>query len=340
LTQAKVFVSNVVDLRTQIREALEFVGFPDYVRADTKVFLKPNLTWKLHLPGVTVSPAFMQALVEVMSDYTRRITIGESNGGYHGYFAEEAFQGHGLNALASRYGVRLVNLSSVETRKVTGNVDSTELSINLPTFLLDDTDVFATVPVPKIHSNTIVSLAFKNQWGCIPDAMRLRLHPNFGKLIVLVNQALRTHFAFFDATDILDVTGPMVGRPVSKNLVVASNHPGAGSVACCRIMGIDPWTIPHHRVALRAGMFPAPKEPIIYNTPVDAFCTHKFHLERSFINWVSYAAFNSSIVTRLIYDSKCADICHDLLYSLRRNQIIANFLYGKIGPPPVEGKRQ
>src|ERR1700684_2284828 len=52
----RVFAANISDLRAQLSEALEFTGFRDHVRRDTRVFLKPNLTWKEHLPGVTVTP--------------------------------------------------------------------------------------------------------------------------------------------------------------------------------------------------------------------------------------------------------------------------------------------
>ena len=336
----RVFVSEVTDLRSEIREALEYTGFNDRVGRDSKVFLKPNLTWKCHLPGVTTSPGFLQALIEAVMDYTPHITVGESSGGYNGYAAREAFAGHGLYDLSKRYGFALVDLGEAECEEVDGVVGGVHLTVDLPKFLLHEVDLFATVPVPKVHSNTIVSLALKNQWGCLPDVMRLRLHPQFAELIVLVNRKLRTQFAIFDAVHMLDVTGPLIGEPVKKNLVIAANDPGAGSLVCCRIMGIDPWSIRHHRTAQREGLFPTKGEEIALSQPLDKWCTHQFRLKRNLVNWVSYAAFHSSLVTRVVYDSRCADLCHQALYSLRKNRLAGKILYGKIGPPAIEGHRR
>ena len=335
----RVYVSEVTTLRTQIHEALAYIGFHQRVTRNSRVFLKPNLTWRSHLPGVTTSPKFLQALIEVVTDYTPHITVGESSGGYNSFSAETAFRGHGLYELSKRYGVSLVNLGNVERETVAGVVDGTPLTLDLPKFLLHEVDVFATVPVPKVHSNTGVSLALKNQWGCLPDVMRLRLHPQFAPLIVLANQKLRTRFAIFDAIHMLDVTGPLIGQPVRKNLLIASNDPGAGSLACCRIMRIDPWSVRHHLTAQKEGLFPARQEPIAFSQPPDSWATHPFTLRRNLVSWVSYAAFHSSLLTRLVYDSSCADLFHKLLYSIRKNELAARVLYGKIGPPAIEGRR-
>ena len=64
---------------------------------NSSVFIKPNLTWISHLPGITTSTAFISALVEVLRDRTRDITIGESDGGYNSFKVADAFGGHGLD---------------------------------------------------------------------------------------------------------------------------------------------------------------------------------------------------------------------------------------------------
>jgi hypothetical protein len=71
----------------------------------------------------------------------------------------------------------------------------------------------------------------------------------------------------------------------------------------------------------------------------DAIDMLEFRLERTFINWVSDAAFNSAFITRMTYDSPCADLCHKLLYTVRRNKLAAKILSGGFDPPPIEGRR-
>jgi uncharacterized protein (DUF362 family) len=277
--------------------------------------------------------------VSALRDRTPHITIGEANGGYNSYRAEEAFQGHGLHEIAARYGAAVKNLSEGRRERVTGEIAGRETSVELPASLLHDTDCFITLPVPKIHAMTVVSLGFKNQWGCIPSEMRIREHAGFARKVLLVHRALRPKIALFDAAHILDRTGPMVGVPVRMNLLLASDDIGAGSLACCRIMKIDPMRVKHFRLAREERLFPGTDAELMLNQPLERFSSHHFVLRRTPVNWVALAAFHSKTITSLIYDSSAADWIHALLYKARRNTVLSKALYGTIGPPAAEGRR-
>jgi len=305
----------------------------------TRVFVKPNLTWRTHIPGVTVRPEFLEALTAVLVSRGAVVYIGESDGGYHGFVAEQAFEGHGLYRIAAKYGARLVNLSTVPSEEVTVKVGNRTLRLRLPTLLLRDVDVFITVPVPKVHAMTGVSLAFKNQWGCLPDPMRLRQHHQFAEAIIGINKALRPKLALFDAEYILNKNGPLIGEPMRKGLLIAARDLGAGSLVCCLIMGIDPWSIKHHRLAAREGMFPMNMSEVELNTQVSQFCTERCSLQHTLVNRLALLAFNSRFLTTLLYDSWLADLAHRALYTLRRNRLLAGLFYGNLGPPPIEGSR-
>src|SRR5690349_7057779 len=96
---SRVFVDSLSpqgQLVPQIRHALAFIRWESLIPRDAPVFIKPNLTSKSPLPGVTVTPEFIAATVEVFRERTSNIIVGESNGGYHSFRAEEAFQSHGL----------------------------------------------------------------------------------------------------------------------------------------------------------------------------------------------------------------------------------------------------
>jgi uncharacterized protein (DUF362 family) len=338
----KVFVSlmrNGATRRAAIDAGFSFTGFDTEVRPDARVFVKPNLTWRQPMPGVTTSPGFLLDFLTALKERVRHVIVGESNGGYHSFAAEEAFESHGLTELARRLGIQVVNLSNLPVAPVRGRVNGREVEVDLPRFLFEEVDTFITAPVPKIHSNTGVSIALKNQWGCIPDSMRLRMHHRFAETLSLVNRTVGLRYAFCDASTMLDRTGPMVGEPVAKDLLIASNDAGAASMIACRIMRIDPWSIHHQRVAQTEGQFPARDEAITLNDEIEPYQDHQFTLHRNVLNWVSKAAFHSSILTALIYDSWSADVAHKILYSVRRQPIVARILYAEWGPPSIEGKR-
>jgi uncharacterized protein (DUF362 family) len=317
-----------------VRRALEWLDWERIITPDARVFIKPNLTWPEHRPGVTTTPRAMESVLAVVRERTKRISLGESDGGYHSFSADEAFRGHGLPAMAERMGVRLLNLSDLPAETLEMEIDGRPVSVTLPGFLLHEVDVFITLPVPKTHVMTGVSLAFKNQWGCIPSTMRLREHPDFDRKIVAINKALRPRLAVLDGTYFLDGAGPLTGEAVKMDLLIAADGPGAASAVACKVMGIDPAAIPHFRTARKEGLFPPDLLGVEINAPLDGFCGRKFKMKRAFMDWVSLAGFRNRILSRVFWDLPSAGPLHQFLYAVRRNGVVARLLYGEAGSPP------
>ncbi len=334
MTTMRCGISRIAEtegLEAALNDALSWVQWERLIGADARIFVKPNLTWKLPSPGVTTSPAFLETLIRTLTSRSRHVSIVESDGGYASFRAEESFQGHGLHAFAQKYGVSVINLSRLPSESVTVDIDG-PVTVKLPSILLHEADAFITAPVPKMHAMTRVSLGFKNQWGCQPDPMRLRNHPDFDRKILAINQILRPALTVFDGTYFLDLTGPMVGKPVKMDLIIAADHVGAGTLACCEIMGIDPSTAPHLRLAQRLGMMPHSVTELACNQAPASFRRHRFTLTRSPLNYVALAGFRSHLGMRLLYDSPTAERLHELLYLLRKTPYIGRFLHGPLGP--------
>src|SRR5262245_38990319 len=110
-------------LRRLLRECLEWLDVGAVVRPESRVFIKPNLTWRQPTPGVTVPPAFLRAVVEALLPYSKHITVGESEGGQACFRAEDAFETHGLYGLAAEYGIEVVNLSLDRQERATATVE-------------------------------------------------------------------------------------------------------------------------------------------------------------------------------------------------------------------------
>jgi uncharacterized protein (DUF362 family) len=314
-----------------ISNALRWINAESIIVPGARVFIKPNLTWRTPTPGVTVTPVFLRALVESLLPYAPNLMIGESEGGQACFQAEEAFESHGLYLLEKEYGVRVINLSKYSHEPISANIAGKKINVSLPSLLLHEVDVFISVPVPKIHAMTGVSLGFKNQWGCLGDKMRVNQHPKFNAAICAINKILNPRICIFDGTYFLNRTGPMMGEKTKMNLVIAGNDVGAASLACCEIMGIDPLSVGHHRTAQKAGMFPKSRDEIYFNENPSRFSGARFRLKRAFINYIHLLAFHSTILNRLFYDSLFADGLHEMLWFVRRNPFVKHFLYGKYG---------
>jgi uncharacterized protein (DUF362 family) len=321
--------------REDVRTALEWLKWEEWLHADSRVFIKPNLTWPKHIPGVTTTPQAIEAAVAALAGRTRRITIGESDGGYHSFRAEEAFQGHGVYDIAKKYNVRVVNLSREAVREISDTVGGRMVKVVLPVLLLEETDVFITLPVPKVHVMTGVSLGIKNQWGCNPSTMRLMEHPQFDAKIVAINRRLNPK-AIVDGTFFLDGVGPLSGEAVRKNLLMAGAPVGAVDAACCEVMGIDPDTIRYLRLAKSGGLTPPSGTDVPSNRPIAPFRDRVFSTHRAFMDWVSLVGFRSPFFTWLFWGSPLAGVFHNVLYSVRRCAWVGRLLYGKAGPPPEQ----
>lgn len=314
----KVWVDRISKpIDEMLAQSLEWLQWTELVPSNARVSIKPNLTYPFYKPGVTTSPALLESVVKLLRTRTEHITIVESDGGSYAWPAQQAFEGHGINSICARYGVRAVNLTESPREWAETDIQGRRIKVEMSRLLLHETDVFITMPVPKVHVMTRVSLGFKNQWGCLPDVKRLRNHSEFPCKVLAINKLLKPRLAIFDGAYFLNKTGPMEGEPVKMNLLIVSDDAGAGSLACCQIMQIDPRSAASLRLAMREGMMPRRIEDVTLNAPLAPFIGPRFTLERSWMHWITLGVFNSRLATRLVYDSPMAKPLHDIVYFFR-----------------------
>ena len=303
-------------LEHAIRQALERVGVLAQITPQDRIAIKPNLTYPYHKPGVTTTPEVLRATVKVLADYSRHIAVVETDGGYGAWTAAAAFAGHHIDKLASEFGVEVVNLNDEEREMISFRSRFVEHRLPLPVRLLHRTDLFLTMPVPKIHCMTGLSLAYKNQWGCVPDVMRLRRHYIFDAAIVAINQSLRP-VVLGDGTWFLDDNGPMQGTPVRMNRIIAADSAGSFDRYVSELMGLSWRRIPHLAFAAKVGDMPVSLSDIKCNVSPTEARTHTFRLRRTFRNYVALTGFKSRFVTWLGYESWFGRVVlHAILYAI------------------------
>jgi uncharacterized protein (DUF362 family) len=216
--------------------------------------------------------------------------------------------------MSDRHGVKIVNLSHVQSRPICFRYQWRTLSVPLPLLLLDDTDLFITMPVPKVHSNTGISLSLKNQWGIIQQPeLRLQLHPYFNEVIYQVNKALPRAISVVDGKYGLTRNGPMLGDEVELNWMVIGDNLFCVDEVVCRMMGFDPASIPHLNYALRKERHGAVESNADYRN----FVSDRFYLERKWTDYPGWLTFHSRTLAYVGYESALARPLHWLLYRFR-----------------------
>jgi uncharacterized protein (DUF362 family) len=304
------------DLSHAIRSAIRGAGLLERVTSSTRVALKPNFTYPYFRPGVTTSPHIIQETVKILREYTAHIAIVETDGGYGAWRAEQAFNGHGLYEMREEYGIEIVNLNDEPRELISFRSGRKTYKLPLPTRLLHETELFITMPVPKIHCMTGLTLSYKNQWGCIPDIMRLRRHYIFDDAILAINRALKPA-VLADGTYFLDRNGPMDGDPIRMDLIIAATDAGAFDRYMATLMGF-PWRrVRHLRRAVELGDMPSDLKDIEYNVPPEEARTHTFRLQRTLRNYIALIGFKSRFITWLGYESWFGKVVlHGILYAI------------------------
>lgn len=304
----------------RIRQGLEWVNFGDLLTgARARVFIKPNLTFPTYRPGVMTSPEAIEAAILAIREYTSNIILGDADGGgYNRFSMSEVYEETGISDFARKHGVSVVNLSDEPRRPINFCYKGRNFQVELPTLLTDDIDLLITMPVPKVHANTTVSLSFKNQWGCIPEPTdRLRLHPYLERVLVEVNKAVKSRVVIMDGKYGLNTNGPMRGDLVDLGWVMVTDSIGAAARVGCELMQVDLKKVRHLRYAANEfGMIPEVDE-IECNASIETFKKEKFVLKRKLTDYPGYLAFYSPLLAYLGYFSPLAGLLHKLLYIFR-----------------------
>ena len=93
--------------------------------------------------------------------------------------------------------------------------------------------------------------------------------------------------------------------------------PAQARARAAKLMGIDPRSIPHLRLAMAEAMMPATSESLVTNVAIEAFIGPAFKLKRTWFQWLTLGIFHSRVITRVLYDSPFARPAHELLYLFR-----------------------
>ena len=309
-------------LNNQFQRAFKELSLVDEFNKAKAVFIKPNLTYPKYKEGVTTRIEFIERLVANLQkiNKTIKIYIGDGEGGYNSFSMTEAMKTMGFYNLEKRYqNVKIINLSKIPSKKIELEVNNKPYPIEVPEIFLKEIDFSITCPVPKVHCMTKVSLSFKNQWGCLPDTMRLKNHYVFEKIIGQICKILKFKYVFLDGKYGLNTNGPIIGNPIEVNWFIASNSLGAFDSIVSEMMGFNWKNIRHLKGASNLGLIPDKKDIKIIG---DIESLKKdFSLKRDFWNYPALLAFHSKQLTHFFYFSRYAKILHDFMYLFRKRPI-------------------
>ncbi len=238
---------NAVSIRRAVREALKLIdySFPKV----KKIVVKPNMCYYWDWStGQTTDPVFVAALIGLFREeisHDVEISIVESDAS--AMKCKYAFKYLGYEKLAKEYDVNLVNLSEVEAEKVSVKVEDEVFEFLVPK-VVRDADLRVNVPKMKYMSFTKISAALKNIYGCNPYPKKFEYHHRLDEVIVALNKVMLFDLHVLDG---LTVCG---SKTLRLGLLMAGRDPVATDAVAAKIMGVNPKSVAHLRLAEKEGL--------------------------------------------------------------------------------------
>lgn len=237
-----------------VEKAMKQANWKRYVRGEN-IVLKVNAVWDRVYPCVVTSPMVIEGVIRVLQRdlKPKKITIVDTNTSAFMY-ADVAFRILGIEKLAKKYKVGLVNLSDTKFQ-VVPNPGGKKLDHLKVSEVLINADCIITMPIVKTHRLSTLTCALKNQWGCIHE-FRHNYHTILNQAIADVNIFFKNKITFVvaDALVGMEATGPKTGTPIEVGHVFASPDLVALDTAMADMMGFDKKKIKHLKCAQDTGV--------------------------------------------------------------------------------------
>jgi len=241
------------DPEVMVKEAIELIGGLDsYVKQGQRIFVKPNVCGGV--PGKTGSftnPRVLASMIRLLRKMDTSVSVGEADSCM--YTADVMLPETTIGETAAQNGAEVVNLSRGDMVKI-DVPDGYVLKSFFINKAVADADATIAMPVMKTHSCTVVTLGMKAMFGILPERKKSRYHPKLDHVIVDISSALPPRLTIIDATTGMEGEGPFEGELVELGLVIAGNNVVSTDACAAGVMGIDPSSIDHLRLASEKGL--------------------------------------------------------------------------------------
>lgn len=240
-----------------LEEAFRLLGgLASFIQQDEQVLLKPNLLAAARPDEqATTHPAVVAGVIRQVQRAGGRPVIGDSPA--FGSLASVA-EATGIAAVARGAGVPLIALNRPTRLPVTNPVTRRWLTGD-PRVIA--ADVLLNLPKLTSHTQTRLTGAVKNLYGCVPGTRKIWWHfqarhdlAAFSDLLVENVRAVQSALTVVDAVVAMEGAGPRRGTPRPVGVLVAGADPVAVDAVLGELVGLPPAEHPILQAAARRGV--------------------------------------------------------------------------------------
>jgi uncharacterized protein (DUF362 family) len=213
------------------------------------ILIKPNYINSRHpSTGITTDSRVVEGIIKFLKKYDfKEIVIGEGSGWADTF---HAFKVAGINSIAKKWNVRLVDLNNDEFINVNPPNPLSIRETRIAKTTLDSSLI--SVPKLKLHRMATVSLSLKNMMGALASKGSMH-NGRLSKNIADLASILKPSISVIDGI-IAGEGHETSGKPVEMNLVIAGTDPVAVDAVGSSVMGIQPERVKHLLYAEKKGL--------------------------------------------------------------------------------------
>jgi uncharacterized protein (DUF362 family) len=223
-------------------QALEMINAHEALTDGKPVLIKPNYLNASHpSTGITTDSRVIEGVIKFLKQQeVQEIIIGDTF---------EAYRVAGVDAVAKRWNVKLVDLNKDDYVEIHPKHPLTLKKVNIAKTVLESTII--SVPKLKLHRIAGVSLSIKNMMGAMKP--KGSMHRHLSSNIADLASVITPNIAIIDGI-IAGEGHESSGNPVEMNLVIAGTDPVAVDSVGANVMMIFPNDVKHLRLAEKKGL--------------------------------------------------------------------------------------
>jgi len=252
--RAETFIAKAdnysIDLSKIILSGFRELGVTPKEIKGKHILLKPNLV-ETHKGSVHINthPMVVQGAAEAFLTLgAKKVLIAEGPG--HCRDSLLLVEESGLSQVLRENPIQFVDINYDDVYS-TANMGKTSLleDMVLPR-TLKKVDWIVSMAKMKTHHWAGVTLSMKNMFGMMPGSYygwpKNVLHwAGIDNSIFDINATVKPHFAIVDGIVGMQGDGPIMGDEKKSGLLVMGRSLPSVDATCARLMGIDPYKIPH-----------------------------------------------------------------------------------------------
>ncbi|HSW39472.1 MAG TPA: DUF362 domain-containing protein [Acidobacteriota bacterium] len=246
------------DLASIVYAGMRELGVTNGDIQGKNILLKPNLV-EPHRTArhINTHPLVVRGAVEAfMRMGAARVVVAEGSGHYRD--THLVLEESGMIDVMREDKISFHDMNNSDWFTIPNQGGNTRLSSLTFSSALRQADWIVSMPKLKTHRWTGVTLSMKNMFGVMPGMFygwpKNVLHvEGIDRSIIDINMTMKPHFAIVDGIIGMDGNGPIMGNPRQSGVIVLGRNPVSVDATCSRIMGIDPYKVPHLKAARGMG---------------------------------------------------------------------------------------